>query len=183
MLPGIFFGIVLAAAIWLWVSPRPFGILTIFVSTVIAWLAAEYTAKYAFVFLAEMVARIGPQSERIGAFLDAVPGLVGGLVGSAILTFALSRVCKEFRLQENWRRIVVAGTALGVLILFYYHSEPGRYFAERPLPLLLPWQMVVAALIGHTIVPRIQYDKHEAFGCERPHIGPEKPMSDERQKS
>jgi hypothetical protein len=173
MLPGVFSGIALATAIWLWVSRRPFGILIVFVSTVIAWLAAEYIAERTFFFIGDMGNRIGLPNET-GIFLSVVPGLVGGLIGSAIITFALSRVCKEFRLRENWRRILMAGTALGVLILFYYHSTK-----PRPLPLLLPWQMAVAALIGHTIVPRIQYDKDK---CERPHSDAQEPITDERQK-
>jgi hypothetical protein len=39
--------------------------------------------------------------------------------------------------------------------------------------------MAVAALIGHTIVPHIQYDKDK---CERPHSDAQEPITDERQK-
>lgn len=77
MLPGVFFGIALATAIWLWVSRRPFGILIVFVSTVIAWLAAEYIAERTFFFIGDMGNRIGLPNET-GIFLSVVPGTCWG---------------------------------------------------------------------------------------------------------
>jgi hypothetical protein len=84
----------------------------------------------------------------------AVCGVLGGLVGSTILTFSLSLVCKEFGAFENWAHIVMPGTALGVLL------ELGAKDGKLPvhigsiLPLFLAWQVTVAAVIGYCIVPR-----------------------------
>jgi hypothetical protein len=117
LLPGVFFGTVLALAIWLWVPRRIFAIAVILLSTVLAWLAAAITAQYAFASIQKMLDEIAaPGKIPTINFTLAVCGVLGGLVGSTTLTFALSLVCKEFGAFENWARIVMPGTALGVLL-------------------------------------------------------------------
>jgi hypothetical protein len=115
LLPGIFFGTVLSLAIWLWVSRHPFKIAYILLATVVAWVAAKITAEYVFDSIQKMLDEIAAPGKSFPPikFTLAVCGVLGGLVGSTTLTFALSLVCKEFGAFENWARIVMPGTALG----------------------------------------------------------------------
>jgi hypothetical protein len=157
LLPGVFFGTVLALAIWLWVSRRILTIAVILLSTVLAWFAAWTTALYAFASIQKMLDEIAAPGTIFPTinFTFAVCGVLGGLVGSATLTFALSLVCKEFGAFENWARIVMPGTALGVLLELLAKDDKLPVHIGSMLPLFLAWQVTVAAVIGYCIVPRI----------------------------
>jgi hypothetical protein len=87
-------------------------------------------------------------------FMFAVSGVLGGLVGSTTLTFGLSLICKEFGAFENWARVVMPGTALGVLLELGAKDDKLPAHIGSILPLFLAWQVTVAAIIGHCIVPR-----------------------------
>ena len=87
-------------------------------------------------------------------FTFAVCGVLGGLVGSTTLTFSLSLVCKEFGAFENWARIVMPGTALGVLAELAAKDDKIPMHIGSMLPLFLAWQVTVAAITGYCIVPR-----------------------------
>jgi hypothetical protein len=156
LLPGLFFGTVLALAIWLWVSRGIFAIAAILLSTVLAWLAAEITSEYAFASIQKMLDEIAAPGKIFPTinFTFAVCGVLGGLVGSTTLTFALSLVCKEFGAFENWARIVMPGTALGVLLELIAKDDKLPVHIGSILPLFLAWQVTVAAVIGYCIVPR-----------------------------
>jgi hypothetical protein len=156
LLPGVFFGTVLALAIWLWVSRRVFTIAVILLATVLAWYAAWTTALYAFASIQKMLDEIAAPGKIFPTinFTLAVCGVLGGLVGSATLTFALSLVCKEFGRFENWARVVMPGTALGVLLELLAKDEKFALHLGTLLPLFLAWQVTVAAIIGYCIVPR-----------------------------
>jgi|SRR6516165_3046540 len=98
LLPGIYFGMVLGLAIWFWVSRSALKILTV----IIAWAAAKITAEHAFEAIQHMLEEIAaPGKTPTINFVLAVSGVLGGLVGSTILTFGLSLVCKEFGAFEN----------------------------------------------------------------------------------
>ena len=158
LLPGIYFGMVLGLAIWFWVSRSPWKILAVLLSTVIAWVAAVFTAEHAFGAIQQMLKEIvAPGNDfafpRIN-FMNAVSGALGGLVGSTTLTFALSLVCKEFGAFENWARVVMPGTALGVLLELLAKDDKLPVHIGSILPLFLAWQVTVAAIIGYCIVPR-----------------------------
>ena len=162
LLPGLYFGMVLSLAVWFWVSQSAWKIITVLLSTVIAWLAANFTAEYAFVAIQQMLEEIAapgkPPMINLPPMINftlAVAGVIGGLVGSTILTFALSLVCKEFGAFENWARIVMPGTALGVLLELITKDDKGPLDNGSTLPLFLVWQVTVAAIIGYCIVPRI----------------------------
>jgi hypothetical protein len=158
LLPGIYFGIVLGLAIWFWVSRSAWKILTVLLSTVIAWVAAKFTAEYAFGAIQQMLKEIAAPGNNFAFpvinFMGAVSGVLGGLVGSTTLTFALSVVCKEFGAFENWARIVMPGTALGVLLELGAKDDKLPVHIGSILPLFLAWQVTVAAVIGYCIVPR-----------------------------
>jgi hypothetical protein len=57
-LPGIYFGMVLGMGIWFWVSRSAWKILTVLLSTVIAWVAARNTAVHAFEAIHQMLQEI-----------------------------------------------------------------------------------------------------------------------------
>jgi hypothetical protein len=144
-MPGIYFGMVLALAIWFWVSRSGLKILTVLLSTVIAWVAARFTAEHAFGEIEQMLKEIAaPGKPPIINFMLAVSGVLGGLVGSTILTFGLSVVCKEFGAFENWARIVMPGTALGVLLELIAKDDKLPVHIGSILPLFLAWQVTVA---------------------------------------
>ena len=166
LLPGIYFGMVLGLAIWFWVSRSAWKILTVLLSTVIAWVGAHFTAEYAFGAIQQMLEEIAALGKPpminllpMIKFTLAVAGVIGGLVGSTILTFGLSLVCKEFGAFENWARIVMPGTALGVLLELITKDDNGPLDNGSTLPLFLAWQVTVAAIIGYCIVPRIGDDR------------------------
>jgi hypothetical protein len=127
-------------------------------STVIAWVAAHFTAEYAFGAIQQMLKEIAAPGNNFAFpminFMCAVSGVLGGLVGSTTLTFALSLVCKEFGAFENWARIVMLGTALGVLLELGAKDDKLPVHIGSILPLLLAWQVTIAAVIGYCIVPR-----------------------------
>ena len=155
LLPGVFFGTVLAPAIWLWVSRRIFAIAVILLSTVLAWFAAGITAQYVLASVHKMLEEIvAPGKIPTINFTLAVCGVLGGLVGSTTLTFALSLVCKEFGAFENWARVVMPGTALGVLLELAAKDDKLSVHIGSILPLFLAWQVTVAAITGYCIVPR-----------------------------
>ena len=156
LLPGIYFGMVLGLAIWFWVSRSPLKILTLLLSTVIAWAAARFTAEYAFGAIQQMLKEIAAPGNTFPTinFMFAVCGVLGGLVGSTILTFGLSLVCKEFGAFENWARVVMPGTALGLLLELAEKDDKLALHLGTLLPLFLVWQVTVAAVIGYCIVPR-----------------------------
>ena len=155
-LPGIYFGIVLGLAIWFWVSRSAWKILTVLLSTVIAWVAAKFTAEHAFEAIQQMLKEIAAPGNTFPTinFMFAVCGVLGGLVGSTILTFGLSVVCKEFGAFENWARVVMPGTVLGILLELAEKDDKLALHLGTLLPLFLGWQMTVAAVIGYCIVPR-----------------------------
>src|SRR5262249_20257640 len=74
--------------------------------------------EHAFVTIHEMLKEIAAPGNTFPKinFMFAVCGVLGGLVGSTILTFGLSLVCKEFGAFENWARVVMPGTVLGILL-------------------------------------------------------------------
>jgi hypothetical protein len=146
---------VLGLAIWFWVSRSAWKILTVLLSTVIAWVAARITAEHAFEAIHQMLQEIAAPGifPKIN-FMFAVCVVLGGLVGSTILTFGLSLVCKEFGAFENWARVVMPGTILGILLELAAENDKFALHLGTLLPLFLGWQMTVAAIIGYCIVPR-----------------------------
>ena len=156
----MFFGTVLSLAIWLWVSRHPFKIGYILLATVVAWVGAKIAAEYVFGSIQQMLVEIAPGGTPFPTFptinfMLAVSGVLGGLVGSATLTFGLSLICKEFGAFENWARVVMPGTALGFLLeLAEKDDKLGGLHVGSLLPLFLAWQVTVAAVIGYCIVPR-----------------------------
>jgi hypothetical protein len=150
ILPGIFFGTVLSLAIWLWVSRHPFKLGYILLATAVAWVGAKITAEHVFGSIQQMLVEIAPGGTTFPAinFMFAVSGVLGGLVGSATLTFGLSLICKEFGAFENWARVVMPGTALCVLLELLAKDDKLPVHIGSALPLFLAWQVTVRLSLG-----------------------------------
>ena len=93
-LPGLYFGMMLGLAVWFWVSRSTWKTITVLLSTVIAWLAANFTAEHVFGSIRQMLEEIAAPGKPsminllpMIKFTLAVAGVLGGLVGSTILTF------------------------------------------------------------------------------------------------
>ena len=117
---------------------------------------AKITAEHVFESIHQMLVEIAPRGTTVPTinFMFAVSGVLGGLVGGTTLTFALSLVCNEFGAFENWARVVMPGTALGVLLELGEKNDKLPVHIGSLLPLFLAWQVTVAAIIGYCIVPR-----------------------------
>lgn len=147
---------VLGLTIWFWVSRNTFKILTVLLFTVCAWAAAKFTAEYVLSEIVQTLREIGGSGDPFPTinFMFAVCGVLGGLVGSTIVTFGLLLICKEFRAFENWARVVMAGTVLGILLELSVKDDKLALHLGSLLPLFLGWQVTVAAIIGYCMVPR-----------------------------
>jgi hypothetical protein len=156
VLPGIFFGVVPSLGIWLWVSRQPFKMAFILLASVVAWIAVKIAAERAYASIQQMLTEIASRERSFPRknFMLAASGVLGGLAGSSILTFALSLICKEFGMFENWARIVMPGMAFGVLLELSEMDDKLVLHIGSLLPLFLAWQMTVAAAIGYSMIPR-----------------------------
>jgi H+/Cl- antiporter ClcA len=125
-------------------------------STVIAWFAAAKTSEYVYVLILQMLQEIAPPNTYLATinYMYAVCGVLGGFVGSATLALAVALICKEFRTFENWARIVMPGTALGILLELAPNDGKLPIHIGSLLPLFLAWQVTVAAVVGFCIYPK-----------------------------
>jgi hypothetical protein len=71
---------VLGLAIWFWVSRSALKILTVLLSTVIAWVAAKAAAEYAFGEIEQMLKEIAAPGKIFPPinFMLAICGVLGG---------------------------------------------------------------------------------------------------------
>jgi hypothetical protein len=152
VLPGVYFGLVLAAALYLFGGRNPFAIAGVTLLIVIVWIAALQSTLHIHEAIMQSMrdatkSGAGPFTQTV-PYVLAVSGLCGGLIGSVGTTFALSLVCPELRNLATWSRTIFIGTFAGLLL-------------EIPnlglLPLFLVWQASVAASLAHDIVPRVKY--------------------------
>jgi hypothetical protein len=90
--------------------------------------------------------------------MDAVCGVVGGLVGSSIVALSFALISPEFKTFRNWASIVMAGTALGILLEFAESDNKVLLHIGSLLPLFLAWQTTVAAVIAYHVVPNSTAD-------------------------
>lgn len=143
---GIAFGLGLAAMLWLWVS-RDLGKCLLAVAfTIMGWLVAANTANdvIAAVVGSELFGtEAGAKANRevVGWVLA---GLVGGAIGAGLTAFGVGIVAQTVRRAAAWLPIVVTGALVGLLLY------PAARMNAVAL-LFVPWQAVVAAVIGHAL--------------------------------
>ena len=142
LLPGIYFGLVLAIGVLLWGKAGALEFLAVLVGTIVAWILAFRTALSVHDFVNGLHAgAIGAGSRKLPAF--AIAGVVAGLVGSLGSAVAVAIASAGFRAHSDWLRTIALGTVAGALL--YFGDEPYGTF----LPLFVVWQMTVAASVAY----------------------------------
>lgn len=147
LLPGLYFGVVIAIGVFLWKGKSAFELAVVIAAVVISWILAWRTAIAVSDFLGQFhTGDITAPDSRGFPFNLAISGIVAGLVGSLGTAIAISLVCPDFRDHADWLRTIALGTVTGALL----------HFVDRPwetvLPLLIVWQPVVAASVGYGLV-------------------------------
>jgi hypothetical protein len=143
---GIAFGLAVAVMMWLWVSRDLAKCLLAFALVLLGWLAAVNTANDVFqaVVGSDVFGSVqGAKSHReiLGLLIG---GVTGGAVGAGLTAFASGIPAERIRRPENWTRIVLVGTFLGVLLY------PAAEF-KALIYLFVPWQALVAASIAFVL--------------------------------
>lgn len=163
ILPGLYFGIVIALATYAWAEKGAFRTIMVFVLTVVAWMLACRATMYIYGTIDDeihsmMVPQISDSTivrrwPITPDYLLGLCGLVGGLVGSSITAFAVSMVAKQFRTMAHLTRTILIGTLLGFLLEMYLPNNTptalSLFHIESTLPLFVCWQMAVAASIAY----------------------------------
>jgi hypothetical protein len=163
-LPGLFFGLVLAAATWLWASPNVVKSAHTFLFTLLAWILAVKASDYVRNVILREVAHAQSFWWDTPNYINDISGVLGGLVGGSIVALSFAIICKEFRVVQNWASIVMPATVLGVLLECADSNDKLPIHIDSFLPLFLAWQTCVAAVIAYRIVPRSNSDELlEAF--------------------
>ena len=140
---GIVFGLAVAVMLWLWVTRDVAKCFLAGAVVLIGWLAAVNTANDVFQLVvgSELFGTVqGAKSNRevLGLLCG---GLSGAAVGAGLTAFGSGIPAERIRQPENWVRIVVVGTLLGVLL--YPAAELNALFL-----LFVPWQALVATAIA-----------------------------------
>ncbi len=151
VLPGAYFGLVLAAALYLFGGRSLFASAGVLVVIVIVWIVALQSTLHIHEAIMQSM-RDAIKSSAAGLpqrvpYVLAVSGLLGGLIGSAGTALALSLVAPELRNVVTWSRTILVGTLAGLLL-----ELPGPLGL---LPLFLVWQAAVAASLAYDIAPRV----------------------------
>ncbi len=126
VLPGIFFGLVLAYGLYRWQTQNLLPLIGIVLLVIVAW----YAAYFSCILLHDPVKNT--LSLR-GAQIFAVLGLIGGFIGSFITARAIHIFSPAFRERKTWWRVVVFGTAAGILL-----AVPEMGFS-LDFSALIPW--------------------------------------------
>lgn len=142
LLPGIFFGPVLAYALYRWQTQSFVRLAGLVLLVIAAWYAAYMTCILSHDFFKKT---LGLNSVLTLAAL----GLLGGFVGSAITAAAVYLFAPAFRDRSYWKRLVAFGTAAGLLLAL---PEMGADYGKASLlPLFCIWQSGVASIVARGI--------------------------------
>lgn len=142
VLPGIFFGAVLAYGIWRWQTKNPLHLTGLVLLVIAAWYAAYMSCILSHDFFKKTLG-------LNGVLTFAALGLTGGLIGSAITAAAVWLFAPAFRDRSYWKRLVGFGTAAGLLLTL---PEMGvDYGAATLLPLFVIWQSGVASIVARGV--------------------------------
>jgi hypothetical protein len=142
VLPGIFFGAVLAYGLYRWQTKNPLHLIGLVLLVIAAW----YLAYLACILSHDFFKRtLGLNSVLTLAAL----GLLGGFIGSGITAFAVWVFARAFRDRAYWKRLVGFGTAAGLLLVL---PEMGVDYGKASLlPLFVIWQSGVASIVARGI--------------------------------
>ncbi len=161
LLPPLFFGLVLALVVLAATGGRYFEAACIFIICVVAWICAFRTSAAAYGYIGQAFKfekipdRLFSGPDQV-AFVLGVCGVLGGLVGSAILSFGLALISPAYRAFDKWGRTVTIGTVAGILL--ECNGSPVNLklpiHVGSILPLFAVWQIGVAASIAYGLLPQ-----------------------------
>jgi len=140
LLPGVFFGMVLAALIYFLYAAEWLRALSGILTSVVAWVIAVHVTQ---------------------EFRDLWAGaLVAGAVGAAITGAGIALVVPSYRSAASIALTVVVGALAGLLLLLLMDNDASVLSPLPLLPLYVGWQSTVAASIAYGIV------RHKAIPTE-----------------
>jgi hypothetical protein len=142
-LPGLFFGVVVCAAVALFEGLRPIKLLLALLGVVLAWLCAWNAAMEVYRYLGSLFSGSSVLGETAGhdAHIMPVAGFLGGLIGSSCTVATVALASPRFRAPADWIRTIAIGSVAGILL------ECQTTFGTM-LPLFIIWQPAVAASIA-----------------------------------
>ena len=156
MLPALWFGLVLCAGVALWSSRSPVALVVVLVASGAAWLAAfEATVHVQSNIVDQIISQSGAPTPNFTVpvvnYLLGLCGMLGGLIGSAILVLVVSVSVGSARSVPTWTRTVLIGTVAGLFLECAASRTAGDVFfhIDSLLPLFLVWQIGVAASMAY----------------------------------
>jgi hypothetical protein len=141
ILPGIYFGLVLAIAAYAWKRRSLLAAFVILIGTVIAWIVAWETAYYAVAYLNDLSNNAADPisgSKKLVIVFYLLAGVLGGFVGGFLTLVGISLAFPDFRTINNWSRTLLVSSLAGMCL-----ANDTNF-----LPLFLVWQVSVAASIA-----------------------------------
>lgn len=161
MLPALWFGLVLCAGVALWSSRSPLVLAVVLVASGAAWFAAfETTIHVQGTITDQIVAQSGAPVPNfktpVADYLYGLCGMLGGLVGGGVLVLIISMVVRGVRSAPSWTRTILIATVAGLFLEPLASRAEGGLFIHTGsiLPLLLVWQMCVAASLAYSFTKR-----------------------------
>jgi hypothetical protein len=160
LLPPLWFGIVLCTGVALWALRSPFRIFVILVACFAAWQGAVEATASLYDSIAHQITALHPAgTDPLNLGVPAIDyvwglcGMVGGLIGSAIVALALAVVVKSFRTSNCWAPPILFGTIAGFFLECGQDRAASDLFIHigSLLPLFLLWQIGVAASIAYNL--------------------------------
>jgi hypothetical protein len=160
--PAFWFGLVLCAGVALWSSRSPLVLSAVLLATFVAWVAAVETTLRLQDSIEQQVVSLNPPATSLPALSSPVInyvwglcGMVGGMIGSAIVVFAIAAATRNLRTSNRWASVILFGTIAGFFLEFAeIRSATGLFVhISSLLPLFLVWQVGVAALIAYNLAP------------------------------
>ena len=158
MLPALLFGLVLCAGVALWSSRSPLTLAVILVATGAAWFAAFEATTHVHSSIEDQIeAQSGAATPNLIVpvvdYLKGLCGMLGGLIGSAVLVAIASAALSSIRTVPIWTRTILIGTVAGLALeCLESHAQGGAFLhIGSLLPVFLLWQMGVAASLGYSL--------------------------------
>lgn len=139
VLPGIYFGLVVAVGVWLAAAASPARLLAVVAVVLAAWLVAVQVAEVIYFSLTNVAEPQKAAAEPLALYLG---GCAAGAVGAAITLAGAAIGASRLRSAKPFLATILAGAAAGLLL------RPAISGSDEPLLLYVPWQVLVAATIG-----------------------------------
>lgn len=136
ILPGVYFGAVLAIGACAWKRNSWFAAGVILLCTAIAWIAAVEFAESAYFYLDAHSK--GPPDQTVYYLFS---GITGGFAGGILTLVGISLTIPDSRTINDWARTLLVATLAGAVLA--YNAENGL------LLLYIVWQACVAASIAY----------------------------------